>query len=378
MKILIDARFYGLEHAGLGRYTINLIHEIAKIDRQNDYIILFRKKYFTEVRLPDNFKKVKVEAKHYWFKEQALVPLVIRKHKPDVVHFLHSNVPVFYSGKFIVTIHDLTMYRQGIDATTLPVPLYYAKRIPFKLVFRKAVYDSKEIIVPSIAVRDDLVNSFKVAEDKIKVIYEGVQDKQEQKTKNQAALTKNGLHAKSYFLYVGNVYPHKNIRRTIEAIVSLQNQDIVFVIVCGRGVFRNRLEKLIKNTNSEKYIKILDFVEDNELYTLYKNSLAFIFPSLSEGFGLPGLEAIQSETLVLASDIPVFKEIYKDKALFFDPYDVQSIKKTLLKVLDMPQEERQKRGVDAKKILKYYSWKKMARETLDVYKSSFNDKNLST
>src|SRR4029079_6807851 len=128
MRMLIDARFYGLEHAGLGRYTMNLVNELVKLNSKDGYIVLLRKKYFNALQFPKNWKKVKLNAKHYTIRKQANLPLTIRKYKPDLVHFLHSNIPIFYRGKFVVTIHDMTMYRQGIDATTLPLPLYLVKR----------------------------------------------------------------------------------------------------------------------------------------------------------------------------------------------------------------------------------------------------------
>jgi len=382
MKILLDARFYGLEHAGLGRYTMNLVQELAKQKTSNEYVILLRRKYFDELKLPKNWKKVKVNAKHYTIREQANLPLVIRKYKPDLVHFLHSNIPIFYRGKFIVTIHDMTMYNQGIDATTLPLPLYLAKRIPFKMVFLKSVYESQTIITPSQAVKDELVERFKIHEEKVVVTYEGVAESSkkskssisEAKVKSSKLLGKYNIENKKYFLYVGNVYPHKNMKRAIEAITEVnkeqrtKNKEVIyFVVVSGRGVFRHRLEKQIEKLGAKEYVKILEFIPDEELSVLYKNSLAFVFPSLSEGFGLPGLEALQAGTLLLASDIPVFQEIYKDNAIYFDPRNVESIKKVLKKVVQLNKEEREKKIKGNEKLLKSYSWEKMARETLKIY-----------
>jgi glycosyltransferase involved in cell wall biosynthesis len=387
MKILLDARFYGLEHAGLGRYTMNLVEELAQLDKKNDYVILLRQKYFDELKLPKNWKKVKVNAKHYTIREQANLPLTIRKYKPDLVHFLHSNIPIFYRGKFIVTIHDMTMYNQGIDATTLPLPLYLAKRIPFKMVYRKAVYESQTIITPSQAVKDELIERFKISEKKVVVTYEGIQENQESRIKNHAkTLETYKLKDKKIFLYVGNLYPHKNVRRAIEAITLLnqelriknkgkrqiadqaRNDDTVyFVIVSGRGAFRHRVERQIEKLEAKEYVKILNFVSDEELTILYRNSLAFVFPSLSEGFGLPGLEALQSGTLLLASDIPVFKEIYKDRAIYFDPKDSNSIVKSMKRIVQLNTIEKESKIKESQKFIKNYSWNKMAKETLKVY-----------
>lgn len=173
MKILIDARLYGLENAGLGRYTINLLSELSKIDSKNQYIVLLRKKYFDELTFPDNWKKVLADIRHYSFAEQVLIPGIIKKENPDMVHFVHFNTPFFYRGKFIVTIHDMLMHKfAGLSATTLPAPLYLIKQILYKIVFKKAILASRKIIVPSQAVKKEILEYFKVDEGKIEVIYE--------------------------------------------------------------------------------------------------------------------------------------------------------------------------------------------------------------
>ena len=173
MKILIDARLYGLEHAGLGRYTINLVSELSKIDNKNQYIILLRRKYFDELELPGNWKKILVDIRHYSLAEQINLPNIIKKENPDLVHFVHFNIPVFYKGKFVVTIHDMLMHKfAGLSATTLPAPLYFLKQLIYRLIFRKAVFSSQKIIVPSNVVKKEILEHFKVNEGKIEVIYE--------------------------------------------------------------------------------------------------------------------------------------------------------------------------------------------------------------
>src|SRR3989344_7284763 len=135
MKILIDARLYGLENAGLGRYTMNLLSELLKIDRKNQYVVLLRKKYFDELTFPEDWKKVLVDIKHYSFAEQISLPKIIKKENPDITHFVHFNIPVLFRDKFVVTIHDILMHKfAGLSATTLPAPIYFLKQIIYKWV----------------------------------------------------------------------------------------------------------------------------------------------------------------------------------------------------------------------------------------------------
>ncbi len=170
----------------------------------------------------------------------------------------------------------------------------------------------------------------------------------------------------TYFLYVGNAYPHKNLERVIKVAA---HSKVMFYIVSSRNMFTDRLEKIIKKNNAENYVKLLGFVEDEELKELYRNSIGFIFPSLSEGFGLPGLEALKNGTVLLASNIAVFREIYGNHAIYFDPLDTQSIENAVQKTLGLTRLEGEKMIRENREFVKKYSWKKMAQETLEVYKS---------
>lgn len=367
MRILIDARLYGLENAGLGRYIGNLILELSKIDSENEYVVFLRKKYFDILNLPKNWKKVLTEFRHYSFKEQTILSGLIEKEDPDLVHFPHFNVPVFYPGKYVVTIHDILMHtNSGFEATTLPAPVYFVKRLGYRLVFDSAVKKSSAIIVPSQSVKDELVNGYKKVMDKIYVTYEGLDD--------NILFTHGSKISEKYFVYTGNAYPHKNLRRLIQAIVLLntnRDEKISLVIASARNVFTNRVEKMIAELKAAGLVKLLGFVPDDELGSLFKNSLGFVFPSFSEGFGLPGLEAMSAGTLLLASDIPVFKEIYGEHAIYFNPLDFSSIEKVMKDVLEIEPNKRKKTIEAGQKFAKRYSWAKMARQTLDIYEHTF-------
>lgn len=173
MKILIDARLYGPKHTGNGRYTENLVTNLIKIDTNNKYILFLRKEDFENLKFPKNWTKVQADFKHYTFTEQLNLPFLISKYKPDIVHFPHLNVPLLYFGKYIVTIHDLIMHKfVGGSATTRKFPIYQIWRLGYHLAFAKAVYGSAKIIVPTNAVKNELVNFYKINPKKVEVTYE--------------------------------------------------------------------------------------------------------------------------------------------------------------------------------------------------------------
>jgi len=376
MKIVIDARMYGLENAGIGRYLINLLSELQEIDTRNTYIVLLRKKYFQRLRFAINFRKVKADFKHYSFAEQKYLPPILSKYKSALVHFPHFNIPVNFKGKFVVTLHDLTMHKQGREASNLSLPFYYIKRPVYKYIFKKAVHKSEGIIVPTRQIKNELMEYFNLDEKKVKVIYEGLDSIFSGKSSPQQQeiiLKKYKLASSKYFIYVGNVYPHKNIERAIEAMEYFNNKNkrnYVLAIISGRGVFTKRLEKIIADLRAQSSVKLLGFVGDKELSILLRNSCAFVYPSLSEGFGLPGLEAMSAGTLILASDIAVFREVYADNAIYFNQFDFTTITKAMEEAARMPKKSRDRKISKSQKFIKRYSWNKMAKQTLKIYQEA--------
>lgn len=388
MKILIDARLYGLEHAGLGRYVMNLVEELKsekrKVKSQDiQYIILLRKKYFNKLEFPKSWKKVCADFRHYTITEQIELPKIIYRERPDLCHFPHFNVPLFYNGPYLVTLHDMEMHKStGADTTTRKFYSYKLWRLGYKLIFAAAALRAKKIIVPSHVVREEIQAYYKLPASKFEVIYEGVDNKFSEvvsKSKETKVLNKFKLSGVKYFFYNGNAYPHKNLPMAIEAIKKLsskiQNQKskIQFVIASSRSIFTERLKKIIEEKIASECVKQLGFVSDEELVVLHKNSVAFLYPSFMEGFGLQGLEAMASRTVVCASDIPIFKEVYKDNAFYFDSENVNSIVQTMKKVLQLSKSSRESWIKKTHRFVKDYSWSKMGQETLRIYNNLLHE-----
>lgn len=361
MKIAIDARFYGTENGGLGRYTMNLLHELEKLNEKNTYVLLLSEKYYKNLQVPKNFEKVLVHSRHYSFSEQFELLKVLRKENPDLTHFLHFNVPFFYNKPYVVTIHDLLMHTGiGKEASTLPGWKYVIKRLGYRIIFDHAVHNSKYIISPSQFVKKQIVKTYGVLEQQISVMYEGV----------SLESTQSIHKPENYFLYVGNAYPHKNIKTLLRAIELLNENSkkiCKVILVTPRDVFTKRLKSQIAEMGVSKFVELKSGVDDTQLKDLYSHALAFVYPSFSEGFGLPGLEAMHCKTRVVASSIEVFHEIYKTHVEYFDPSSSEELTFALQKIVDEKTEVRSKKLANAYQFAKTYSWEKMARATLALY-----------
>lgn len=376
MRIGIDCRMYGPRHTGSGRYIKNLVKRLV-LNQGNQYFLFASKKEAREIKkdcqLTERVKVVGVDIAHYSLKEQLLLPVYLYCQKLDLVHFPQFNVPILYFGRFVVTIHDLIKHSsKGPETTTRSPWIYWLKYLAYRLVFGWTVKRAAKIIVPSHFVKNELTKVYGLSADKVVVTYEGVDDKlsvkkAKQKVSPQEVLEKYQIK-KPYLLYVGNVYPHKNVKRLIEAtkLLASRQSPITLVIVCARSVFWERLKNEVERLGAGNLVNLVGFVSDQELAALYWQAQAFVFPTLAEGFGLPGLEAMAQGVPVAASDIPVLREIYKGAACFFDPNDTGDMAKKIKELL-VDNKLKMKLIRRGKALVGEYSWDKMAKETLEVY-----------
>ena len=258
MKIVIDARMY--QESGVGRYIRNLIENLKKIDKQNEYILFS----------PD--------IKWYSIKEQIKLPKLLEDLKPDLVHFPHFNVPIFYRGKFVVTIHDLIHQHFKMQRATTHGPLIYKlKQFGYKKVFANAIKKAEKILVPSNFVKNQLVHDWGIDEKKIIVTYEAVDDK--------ILEIKPGKLTDNYIFYVGNAHPHKNVEGLIKAFLKLKkdHKNLKLILAGHDHYFWQRIKKEFQDPD----IFYKGYVSDKESVLLYKNALCFVMPSFEEGFGIP-------------------------------------------------------------------------------------------
>jgi len=170
MKIGIDARL--INETGVGRYIQNLIYELEKIDTTNTYVLFLRKNAFDSFQT--RFEKRLADVPWHSISEQLFMPAIFSREKLDLLHVPYFNVPIFYFGKFIVTIHDLTILHFDTGkATTLPYVLYKLKRFAYYLLLLKALHWSEKIIAVSQSTKQEILDHFDVLSTQIKVIYEG-------------------------------------------------------------------------------------------------------------------------------------------------------------------------------------------------------------
>lgn len=362
--IVIDARLYGPKHTGIGRYTKNLLVHLKSVPD-------FKKYNFTVIVYPDSLSEAKKDLgvsfnyavsriPHYSLKEQIFFPSFLKSLQPDLVHFTHFNKPLLYLGRSVVTIHDLIKhFYKGLDTTTRNPLLYWPKYLSY-LTLTNLTIKFNQIIVPSFFWRDYLISQFKLPQSQVTTTYEAIDPN------FTSAHISSIQNPKSYILYTGNLYPHKNIDVILQALKSLP--DLKLKIISARSVFSKRIQSLIRTYQVSSQVELLGFVKDADFPKIYSRALCLVHPSFMEGFSLTGLEAMALNCPVISSNTSCLPEIYHDSVLYFNPKSSAELVNQINSLISQPS-LRTELILKGKQLLKLYSWKKTAVQTMSVYKN---------
>jgi glycosyltransferase involved in cell wall biosynthesis len=361
MKLVIDARESG---TSTGRYIDKLIEYLHQLEPDFEITVLTKKPRVGFMKqIAPGFEIKQSDFKEFTFAEQLGLLRQIKKLRPDLVHFGMIQQPVRYRGKKVTTMHDLTTTRFTNPAKTRLV--FKFKQLVYVWAIKDVAKRSAGIITASHFVKDDVVKFAGVRPDKVSVIYEAadlIADRPEPVKE---------LAGRKFIMYVGRPTPHKNLAKLIEALAILRNNDPDLVLALAGKADKNyeRIKNLVIKKGLASSVIFTGFIGEGQLRWMYENTAAYVFPSLSEGFGLPGLEAMAHGAPVVSSSATCLPEIYGLAAHYFDPNDEQDMALKIFKVVNDPklrQELIKKGSAQAKK----YSWATAAKQTLDVYKKA--------
>ena len=374
MRIGIDARMIGSGY-GIGRYIEQLVTHLLKIDNENEYVFFVMEHgtwNMEQLRVKckmSNVKCVPVRIPWYSWKEQVKLKPIIKKAKVDLMHFPHWNVPLTYNDPFVVTIHDLIMFHYPRpEATTLGPLKYWAKDRAHRLVIRHAVRAAKHILTTSEFTKQDVHKTLAVPLEKMTTTYQAPFGDKESRIRNQElGINSKFQIQKTYVLYVGAAYPHKNLEGLLKAWTIFQEKyggEYQLVLVGKEDYFWRRLMSNVKCQMSN--VVCTGFVSDVELGELYKSASLFVMPSLYEGFGLPPLEAMAHDVPVVSSNRTCLPEVLGEAALYFDPENYEQMAEVMWRGLT-DEDVRFALKENAREELKRYSGNKLAEETLRAY-----------
>lgn len=366
--ILVDARW--LRQTGIGRFLSetlpgiigdndNILFKLLVREEDYDYA---NKRYGSYI----NAKIITTNISWYGFGEQFKLLKVINSTQCDLVYFVNFNFPILLNKKFVVVIHDITLFKYNTFKAKSFLPWAMIKNIIMRLVVFLAAHRSQAIITPTKFVKKRLVDTLKVSASKITVVYQAGTEAVEADDTSKV-MSKFNIN-KPYILHAGVAYPHKNLERLIVAfgkLITKYKRDYQLVLVGKKDIFYKRLEQDIKNANLEDRIILTGYVEDRELSTLYHNALCYCLPSLSEGFGLPVLEAYKYKTPLVCSNATCLPEVAGDGALYFDPTDVNDMASKIAEIT-LDQDLRKELVEKGSAIADNFSWDKTSSQIANL------------
>ena len=320
-NIYIAARFLTQPITGVQRFGIELSKAIKKLILTKDYsnynVKFVAPKNIIHNEIADflNVEKVGSLKGQLW-DQIFLLKFLKSKGNPLIINF-SNTLPVFYENK-IVTIHDIIH---------LKFPVSYSYRKYYEIVFPLMMKYSKHIITVSEFSKKEICSYFGISEDRVSVVYNGIDERFKPKKLN---------NQEKYILGVSSIAYHKNFIKLIEAYLKLKTKNIKLYIVGGLNekIFGKNSKNILKMIEVNKNIKFLGRVDDSKLIELYSNATCFVYPSLYEGFGIPPLEAQACGCPVVLSDIPVFREVYGNSAIYFNPLDAEDIANKIEEVIN--------------------------------------------
>jgi len=364
MRVAIDAR--KLHDFGIGTYIRNLLRHLARTDQDTEFVLLCGEADLgVAAQLGPNFRAVLEPSPNYSLREQVHVPWVLRRERPNVYHAPHYVLPAGVRCPSVVTIHD---------CIHLMFPQYLPNRVAYayaRAQMWSAARRSNCILTVSEASKRDILHLFNVAPEKIVVVYNAI-DSHFSVTPSEEAVARVRERYQldhRFVLYVGNIKPHKNLVRLIEAFDELRRgelEDLKLLIIGDQISKLPALRRAVHRHKLHKHVRFLGYLADDQLAILYRLASVFAFPSLYEGFGLPPLEAMASGTPVVTSNVSSLPEVVGGAAVLVDPYDVDAIVDGLRRVLTNPTlaaEMRQKGIARARE----FSWERSVAKTWAVY-----------
>ncbi len=364
MRIGFDARM--ITHPGIGRYISCLLPEMVKFAPKDKFVLFGDPERLVDIAASGNVSVRRWTAPVYSFREQ-LFGLFPAKGL-DILHVPHFNIPLFFKGKMVVTIHDLIYL---LFPGSVPSPL--AKRYASFMIascMKKAV----GIIAVSENTRKDLERIYgKARSGKISVVHEASGRSfrlMEDKTKEADVKCRYRLSDRT-ILYVGSIKPHKNIETLIKAFRLLKDWGVPHqLVICGRW---DKKEDRLRAEMSDGLIKYLGEVPAEDLVVLYNMADVLLHPSLYEGFGLTVLEAMRCGTPVVTTDTSSLPEVAGKAAFTVPPLNVEQMADTVYNVL-VNEELRKGMVEEGFRQEAKFSWERAARETLDVYREVHGEK----
>ncbi len=368
MFVGIDYTAAVRQGGGIGRYTRHLIRTLARVDRDNRYILYSAGRDPDGYQWPANFRlrSLPLTDRHLaiiWQRLRLPIPVELITGRVDILHSPDFVLPCVWRAKKVLTVHDLSFMRYP-ECSSPALLDYLMRSVP------PSVSRADLVLADSENTRQDVIDLLNVAPDRVCVVYAGVEERflvDSEEDDRDDVLGRYGID-RPYILGLGTLQPRKNFARLIQAYARLRERGIDQCLVIGGapGWLYQDIYDTIDALHLQGQVIMAGFVRDADLPALYRHADVFAFPSLYEGFGIPVLEAMACGTPVVTADTSSLPEVAGDAALMVSPFDVEALADAIWRLVDDSdlREGMVRRGYCR---AARFTWETAAHSLLDVY-----------
>ncbi len=370
MRIAFDVR--KLNDFGIGTYIRNLVQNLVALAPEEEFLLISHEHERDELgQLPGNVRFLVDPTRDNFLWNDLVLPRLLKKHQARLLHTPHYHEPRFLRCRSVITVHD---------CVHILYPNYAASKAAYDKGLhqtKRAIRNCSRIFAVSGATQRDLMRLFNVPQEKITVVYNGIDDRAvaPDNPEEQRRVLERYQIQDPFLLYAGNIRPHKNVARLIEAFSVLKTElkddekwQRLKLMIIGDELSKHQfLRRTVNRSGVQHDVRFLGFVPYETLRMFYKSAQIFVFPSLHEGFGLPPLEAMANGTPVITSNVSSLPEILGEAALLVNPENVFEISKGLKHLLSDSQ-LRSELIAKGHQQVRLYSWRKAAQTVWETYR----------
>lgn len=377
MNIGIDARGLDKNKAGISTYIEEIIKKINNSEeKENRYILYSNKKINLNVNLKDNIIIKECNTKllgSFWL--YFKLPKMLKTDNIDVFwgtqHCLPRRNKHTKNIRFVLTICDLAIKKLKTVGS-------FKNTVVQKLFLKKSIKHADKIIAISKATKNDILEIYKIVEDKISVVYCGTnvrEVKTQTDKEKEEILKKFKIKDTPYIFFLSTIEPRKNVETLIKAFNYIRRKEDIklkLILAGGLGWKYQGVLDLVENSEFKNDIIMPGYISKEEKNLLYENAECFVYPSLYEGFGLPILEAMSNKVLVVTGNNSSLPEVGGEAAFYYESaLNYSELGNKILEAINLSEEEKENKINQGLERVKKFTWEKCIKETIEI----LNNKN---
>jgi len=362
MRIAVDAYEINRNYTGVGRYTFDLINALTKIDKENEYTLFFKESSELSSSLKEVNKIFLPSEKGYTHWQNFILNPELKKGNFDLFFATNYSLPIFFKGKSVLTVHDISWKVLKNDYSLKERIL---KEIKSVISFKKASL----IFTVSEFTKDEVVKYYKTGPNKIIAIHSAINDKFHRADEDEISDFKKRylIQGEKLIGFLGSLFKRRHIKELIEVFKKLRKTENKFSLILFGKIYDSEVKELI---NSEG-IFWNERIEDKYINAFYSSLNLFVYISEYEGFGFPPLEALKCGIPSLLLKSSSLKEIYEKIALFVENPSPEMIYEKLKEFFSNEKKYRDTIFSEFKKRENYFTWERAAKEYLENIKRLF-------